>query len=322
MDLCSRGDILSQAMKHFNGWETERNFKTSLEFLDQQIIEEDMKKEKKTEIDLEYLSICIDLKGIILYYGSTEVEKNTQKSFECFEKASEMNNSDAIYNLACIYNSGEENIVGIDLIKSVELYKRAIDLKHSFSMYNLAFIYEYGYDYIEKDIKTSIDLYQKAIAFNHVDALNNFARMYQTGVEGILEKNVLKTIELYERAVELEDFNCTFNLAILYQKGEENKNVKIEIDLDKSAHYYFKSDQLGDENGKEQLIWIIQNNKINWKEEYHVFWKGESDLNRQILMILFVCKFRKNSNDKLISSILVKGISVKIIKFLCHLKQI
>ena len=72
---------------------------------------------------------------------------------------------------------------------------------------------------------------------------------------------------------------------------------------------------------KKYFLKILQKKKVNWREEYHIYWKSENDLNQQILLILLASKFRKQSNDQLISSVLVKGIAMKTIKFICHQKQ-
>ena len=110
--------------------------------------------------------------------------------------------------------------------------------------------------------------------------------------------------------------NSAFKLALVYQNGKGDKNTKIEIDLEKSAHYYFKTFQLrNNEALKIKIINFIQKNKINWKKEYHLFWKAEKKLGKRILMLLLISKYRKQSNNHLVSSIMVKGITAEIIKF-------
>ena len=247
---------------------------------------------------------------------------NINKAIECYEKAVELDNPDAINNLGIIYEDGERDCIEQNISKAIEFYERGYELNHSDSMFNLASIYEMGDGGTEKNILIAIEYYKKSVQLNHPFSINNLARIYHNGEEGIVEKDLSKAIELYEKSIEFNNTDLMYNLALVYKIGDYDKKVKIEIDLDKAAHYLLKSSLLGDMDCMNNLKYLVQMEKLNWRKEYHIYWKSENDLNQQILLILLVSKFRKQSKYQFVSSVLVKGISINIIKLLCHQKQI
>jgi TPR repeat protein len=136
------------------------------------------------------------------------------------------------------------------------------------------------------------------------------------------EKDIKKSIEFYQKSIQYNNFLSMFFLASIYENAEA---YSLQKDFDLITFYYFKNYQLSNiyqDFALRRLISIIENHKIEWKEEYHIYWKSTNDLNNQILVILLSSKFRKNSKYNIVSNILVKGITMKIIKFICHFNQI
>ena len=105
-------------------------------------------------------------------------------------------------------------------LKAIEYYQKSVKLDNPLSMFNLAIIYENGEDIVEKDILKSIELYQKAADLSDTDAINSLGRIYQNGEEGIVEKDILKSIELYQKAADLGHSDSNSNL-LLFIKTEK-----------------------------------------------------------------------------------------------------
>jgi TPR repeat protein len=143
------------------------------------------------------------------------------------------------------------------------------------------------------------------------------AYFYLKGEFGI-KKDLYKAIELLQKAVGLNDSRAMVKLANFYLNGDQKGLIKKDLNL--SAFYFFKSSQIDDRNQNSSLVEfqkIIENNKIEWKKEYHVYWKSSSDLNKQIIILLLISKHRKKHQNTFL-----KGIVMKIIQFLCHFKQV
>ena len=348
------GDKLAEAIQYFYGWETEMNNEKTLE-----IVNQIMAEEEKNKFGEEYLSYCLNLMGLI-HFVSTP--KRIIESMQVFQKAYEMyDNPDAMYNIAFGYHYGEGELIEKDIVKAMEFYQRAADLNHTDALSSLGFIFQLGEEGVEKNLPKAIEFHEKAAEFNDLNSLCNLARIYEKGIEGIIKKNILKAIELYEKTIQMNHMLSVYNLAIIYfigddegiveknilkaielferaaemndsyalyqlgtiyLNGEKDKRNSIGIDFEVSARYFFKSFQIGDTKAKLEFIDLLHFKKITWKEEYHRFWNAPQDLNHQVLMILLISKFRRLSSNISVPSIFVKGITMKIIMFLCHIRQI
>ena len=132
-----------------------------------------------------------------------------------------------------------------------------------------------------------------------------------------VEKNFSKALELYEKSHLLGNIYATNNLALLYELGDG-----VEKDFDKAAFYYHKSYLLSKESPSpnHKLSTILKSKKVNWCKEYHQFWDAAPLLNSQIVLLFLVSKFRNESSLPYVLS-MVKGITLKIVKYLCHFQQ-
>ena len=88
----------------------------------------------------------------------------------------ESNHANAMNYLAYIY-SNEEKVKNIE--KAIELYNKAIDLGNSAAMYNLAYLYENGYGVI-KDVGKAILLYQRSAKNGYENAIKKI-HQYENG---------------------------------------------------------------------------------------------------------------------------------------------
>ena len=187
-------------------------------------------------------------------------------------------------------------------------------------MNNLAWIYLRESTGIEKTPQKTIELFQKAAKLKNPNSMYILATFYQNGLHGV-EKNIEKAIELYEKAVNFNIFKAMNNLALIYENAVEN----VKIDLDKAAHLYFKSFKM---DGKQNDIFqkfknLVDSKKIEWKMEYHIYWidKDNQLLKKQILIVLLISKMRNLSKKDFVPNMIVKGIAIKVIKYLCESKN-
>jgi hypothetical protein len=58
--------------------------------------------------------------------------------------------------------------------------------------------------------------------------------------------------------------------------------------------------------------------QIVWRKEYHIYWKKDQLLNQQIVFLLLLSKFRRDFNNQILNNLLINGITINIIKYLCH----
>ena len=148
-----------------------------------------------------------------------------------------------------------------------------------------------------------------------------------------VKKDIQKAIQNYEIAAQMGNKIALNNLGVIYWKEEGFK------DFEKSANYFFQSFLKGDEDAKENLINLLSENKVEWKKEYHKFWKcspllierkekvvgkeekREISIDEQIMTILLISKKRRTSKYPHIS-FFVHGIAMNVVKFLCQSCQI
>jgi tetratricopeptide (TPR) repeat protein len=268
---CSlKGNKLAQAVQNYYAWNTPLNLQKSFNLLNE-IFEEKSFFEK--EEDWSYPLILI---GFIYEKGIKNVlVKNAVKALEFYEKASELNNSEAMFNIAEI---NMKNVYGIEI-----------------------------------NIQRSLKFYEKAVELNHQQAINNLAIYYENN------EDYEKSIEILNRGVELNHPNAMKRLGEIYLNGKKN----IEKNIDKSAFYFFKAfETTSNSFDSDKFRYILRGKQVEWREQYHNHWNAPKDLNLQIILLLLISKKRKSSKNLLIPNLFVKGIAMKVIKFLCHFMQI
>lgn len=102
----------------------------------------------------------------------------------------------------------------------------------------------------------------------------------------------------------------------------------MQRDLELAAHYYFLGMRQGDEVCRDSFLDILSRGEVNWKTEYHTFWNSDMVedngklvyLDDQIMCLLLISHNRKFSKYEYLEAF-VKGISMNVIKFLCHARQ-
>jgi TPR repeat protein len=136
---------------------------------------------------------------------------NKQKAFELYQKAVELKNNVAQYNLAKMYLDGD--VVEKNPIKVFELTKKLAEKEYSVGINGLGYCYDFGIG-TNVNGEKAVELYQKAANLGNSVAQYNIAWMYEHG-KGI-KKDVNQAIYWYKKSAEkgykfsqtkLEDLN-------------------------------------------------------------------------------------------------------------------
>ena len=260
----------------------------------------------------------------IIYKSGDEkegIKKDVKKAIELYEKACEKGDSNSMYNLAIIYKKGEEGVEK-DLKRAMELYEKASQQGKAKAMHNLAVIYQRGEKKagIKKNLIKAIEYYQKASLLDYPASIHNLSIIYKNGDENEgIQKDVKKSIELLERSASLGQLKSMYVLSRIYEHGDQANGI--EMDLDKACFFIFKR-YISDFDPKYQSKFLnfIDNhqNFVVWKTDYHPFWKKDKSLNRIIVLLLLISKFRKQIPNPFLHNAFLKGITMNVIKFLCH----
>jgi TPR repeat protein len=191
------------------------------------------------------------------------VEKDNEKAFSNFKKASELNQSEAKYLLGlCYYNglgiekneelgikwiekASQDNIPkahfflsnfflkGKDEHKAVFHLKEAAKRNHLKAQYNLAECYLNG-EGVKKDLKKACYFFQKAADSGDSNSQFNIAKCYFSGIG--VSRDYEKAVHYFKKAAESGDSDSQLSLSECYKKG-----FGVEIDLEKSKYYLIKS---------------------------------------------------------------------------------
>ena len=315
LTYCSKGSKLALGLKHFFGWKTKINQDKALQIFLEMEKEDEKYENKETKYALYLIGRC--------HFKAIATNKDLQKAIKYYEKSSQLGVGLAYYSLGYIYEDGfQKEGIERDIHKAIFLYQKAFEHGHIGSCYNMAIIYYKGdaINGIKRDPSKAIELYEIAVRNNFPDAMFNLSLIYQKGENDYgIKKNIHKTIELLQRAVDLNDCHSMHALAFIYSKGDKDSNF--ERDFDKACSLFFRSFTVEKFRKSEKyFLDLIKNQKqfINWKKEYHVYWKKNDNLNKQIVFILLMSKHRNLLKNKTLEKTLVNGIAINIIKFLCH----
>lgn len=140
-------------------------------------------------------------------------------SIAVLEEKAKQNDPNALFVLGVLFDD-ENNTEHVqrDQRKAIEAYEKAAELGDTRAMFNLATIYDFGHkDQNDHNIERAIYFYQKAADAGEVCAQTNLGVLYETGCG--VEKNPEKAAELYTSASQKGDIEATYNLATLYENG-------------------------------------------------------------------------------------------------------
>ena len=120
--------------------------------------------------------------SVILFKQVAEDEKNPKRS-------------DAMYNLAIIYDNGFG--VSPDKTRALYYYEQASNLSNIYAQYNLGWKY-YNGENVNKNVLKAFELYKLAADFGHPQAMYNLANMYYSGTGTV--KNLKLAFKMFLNA--------------------------------------------------------------------------------------------------------------------------
>lgn len=168
-----------------------------------------------------------------------EIYKSENKGSEAlkyFEKAAQLGNKDAVFNMAIMYDKG----LGIreDKLLAAKWYKVGVENGDPMCMANLGYILECGPTEMRNE-KSAFELYLKAAENGYVDSWNNVGLCYKRGIG--VSTSFEKAKEAYIKATHGEDPAKSFyNLFLLYTDG-----IAGEYDEKEASAYLLKAANLG-----------------------------------------------------------------------------
>jgi TPR repeat protein len=221
----------------------------------------------------------IQLLGYFNYYG-IEINADIQKAFKLYQKAAELENIIAQFELANMFMDGEGtdkddekafklskkladkgyssgiNLLGycydigigtdVDKSKAFELYLNAANLGNSIAQHNIGHMYKDG-EGIEKDYNKSIEFFKKSAEKGYSDGMTMLGYCYNNGIG--IDPDKKMAFKFYEKAANLENSVAQFNLALMYEYGNE-----IEKDMSQAIYWYKKSAKQGYQNSQNKLV--------------------------------------------------------------------
>ena len=296
---CKRGNIIAKGTNYYFGFDVEKDFKKSFEFFSQSI-----ESDQFTEKEKGYSTTSI----AYFYIMGEGVKRNYPMAFVLLKKACQIGNSCAMSNLGHLYMYGKG--VEKNIKKSIKYYEKAAFFGNTFALFNLAYFYLNQEP--ENNLSKALKLLEDASELGSTDSMVFLAEIYFNGTR--IDKNLEKSFFLFQKACNLGDVNA------MKKYGEI---LKEQGNYDKSAYHFYNYFMLKNQKKFQYLILdLVRENCVTWKPEYHRFWCHDKlVLNSQIVVLLLVSKHRKNSSIVNSKNLLIKGVIIIVIRFLCHFSQ-
>lgn len=201
--------IKEQSKLYFTMLEIFDSNSTQNHLLHEEIIQAVEKCLQEKKLHIEQNLVYMKLGQYLYEIGEKE------KAYEYLLKAKEFGSSAADGQLAAYYFENGEHKISIEhLKKAVEKGGK----ENSNSIFFLAYLYDTGENlFIEKDTEKAIQLYEKAVEYNEPQALHNLALKKLTGEDTAID--LVKGKELLEKAIELGQEKSKLQQGFCYLKG-------------------------------------------------------------------------------------------------------
>lgn len=268
---------------------------------------------------------AINQLGLHFLSGRQDSQKY-RKALEMFNESAKRGSVEGLLNLGKMYNFGIG--VDIDLEKAFQFYKRAASKGDNEAKYRLACLYLKG-ELVEKDFLKAFNLLQDSSEAGFLDAKVRLALLYKEG--NFVEQQFQRSICLLNEAASLGSSEALFHLASFYAEA-----LGVEKDLEMCCSHLYLAwiNRYGPAHDK--LSNLISTRKVNWRKEYHIFWKtspprtrsftkvlprtNAPTLNDIVRCLLLCCRNRRRSGNKLVQK-LEENVFLLFTKFLCHFCQ-
>ncbi len=178
------------------------------------------------------------------YQYGIGVERDFYSAYDCYKKAADMGNVDALVGLGWMYEYG--HCVERDEKKAFSFYMSGAELGSPRGINNLAGCYEGGI-VVSIDNSKAIELYKKAAELGFVPAIRNVARYFESGI-GFTVQNYEKAMDFYTKAAELGDAFSMNKIGLFYELGKG-----VNKSFPKALEWYQKAAELGNIDAKNNI---------------------------------------------------------------------
>ena len=215
--------------------------------------------------------------------------------------------------LGAKYGNGEGVIQNYQ--KAHELFEKASNKNNSTATNNIGVLYFNGWG-VKKNYDVAIKLFTTAFQDNNIHATIALADAFYYG-KGV-KQDYTRAIELYKKAIKKNKNNyksrALCNLGNMYKNGNGTP-----INYDLAAKHYATYCHA---KNKDIIAYInLKYRDIFWKIYLHRWWPNKENINKKIIILLLISKYKKFSKYQYIDYF-VKGICMIVIKYVAIFEKI
>jgi len=162
------------------------------------------------------------------FYSGNGVKKDRMESVRLFKKGSEAEgeNTWAILNLGCIYETGEPGVLEKDRAIANSYFLLAAERGNPEALHLMGWRYHDGIE-VEQNAVKAIEYYEAAVAKNNSsNSLYNLGRLYRDGIFGQVEPDLEKARYYFQRGVDKKDSMAMLAMAKLIEDGDGGLDAK------------------------------------------------------------------------------------------------
>lgn len=188
-----------------------------------------------------------------MYQNAQGCNKDDAKALELYEKAAELKQPYALFNLAILYMNGLGGVAH-DQFKAHELFMEAAIREVPPAMYEVALMLERGLGCLQNYSEAAF-WYEEGAKRGHLQSFNNLGVLYKEG-HGVA-KDEARSFICFKRAADGSLAEGLYNLGLLYDQG-----FGCEQDHDMALEYCRKAAYKGHAKAKEIIKGLQEEGKI------------------------------------------------------------
>jgi TPR repeat protein len=170
--------------------------------------------------------------------GFDKVHKDKSLAAAFNQRACELKNGGACYNVALAFENGDG--VAQDKLAAAALYQQSCELNDGSGCWSLALMYRDGVP-VAQNISRAIALLERACDLKDATGCEYLAQLYEN--QNGVPLDLPKAVTYYTRACDGDDGNGCWRAAILYEQGKGTP-----VDLARAAEFYRQACEKGYKN--------------------------------------------------------------------------
>lgn len=201
------------------------------------------------ELDIDQVKILAD-KGDpdgtyalgAAYLFGWGIEQDPEKGIELLEKASDLEQPEAMTLLVRLYMAKEYSM---EIERAIEYSKKGAEAGISDAELFMGIAYMDGIC-ADQDFDKAAEMFRRSAKQGNTEARNSLAYLYQEGLG--VEKDLNKAFKLYKNAASAGNANSQFQVGTCYRLG-----IGVKEDIEAAAEWYKKAAEQGDAESMEML---------------------------------------------------------------------